>query len=46
MQSGWTAVMIACENGPLDIVRVLVDKQVNVNHRNKVWLILYYIYIQ
>ena len=45
MQSGWTAVMIACENGHLDIVRVLVDKQANVNHRNKVGLIfLLYLY--
>jgi ankyrin repeat protein len=37
MQNGWTAVMIACENGHLAIVRVLVEqKQANVNRRNKV----------
>ena len=41
-QSGWTAVMIACENGHLDIVRVLVEKQANINHRNKVSIILCY----
>ena len=35
-QDGWTAVMIACVNGHLDIVRVLVEKQANVNHRTKV----------
>ena len=46
MQSGWTAVMIACENGHLDIVRVLIEKQANVNHRNKVYMIIaLYIYI-
>ena len=36
IQMGWTAVMIACENGHLDIVRVLVEKRANVGHRNKV----------
>ena len=35
-QDGWTAVMIACVNGHLDIVHVLVEKQANVNHRTKV----------
>ena len=29
-------MMIACEEGHLDIVRVLVEKQANVGHRNKV----------
>ena len=32
--------MMACENGYLDIVRVLVEKQANVNHRNEVMMIL------
>ena len=32
--------MIACCSGHLDIVRMLVKKQANINHRNKVPLIL------
>ena len=32
--------MIACENGHLNIVRVLVDKRANVGHRNKVYIII------
>lgn len=38
MQSGWTALMMAAQEGHLDVVNVLLDKGANIEARGMVRL--------
>ena len=41
MQDGWTSLMMACEEGHLDTVQLLVSKQCDINIGTKVCSICY-----
>ena len=38
--NGWTPLMSACQNGHLSTVQLLVNRNCDINLKNKVWVLL------